>query len=49
MAVEKNIRKVTWNSKILKNKSKDRDSNFLVMFSSSKISRAIEKREGMAH
>ena len=31
--MEKNIRKVTWNSKILKNNSKDRDSNFLVMFS----------------
>ena len=26
------MRKVTWNSKILKNISKDRDSNFLVMF-----------------
>ena len=38
MAIEKNKRKVTWNSKILKNKSKDtdRDSNFLVTFSSSK-------------
>ena len=47
--MEKNIRKVTWNNKILKNKSKDRDSNFLVMFSSSKIQRPIEKREGMAH
>ena len=47
--IGKNIRKVTWNSKILKNKSKDSDSNFLVMFSSSKASRAIEKREGMAH
>ena len=33
----------------MKNKSKDRDSNFLVMFSSSKAERAIEKREGMAH
>ena len=36
-----------WNSKILNNfelsLSKDRDSNFLVMFSSSKVSRAIEK------
>ena len=28
IAIEKNIRKVTWNSKILKNKSKDRDSKF---------------------
>ena len=36
--------KVTWNSKILKNKSKDRDSNFLVMFFSSKAWRAIEKK-----
>ena len=43
------IRKVTWNTKILKNMSKDSDSHFLVMFSSSKASRAIEKREGMAH
>ena len=32
----KKIRKATWNSKILKNKSKDRDSNFLVVFSFSK-------------
>ena len=47
--IEKNIRKATWNSKILKNKSKDRDSNFLVMFSSSKASRTIEKREEIAH
>ena len=30
--IEKNIRKATWNCKILKNKSKDRDSDFLVMF-----------------
>ena len=34
---------VTWNSKILKNKSKNRDSNFLVVFSSSKALRAIER------
>ena len=27
------MRKATWNSEILKNKSKDRDSYFLVMFS----------------
>ena len=33
---KKNIRKVTWNRKILENKYKDRDSNFLVMFSSSR-------------
>ena len=46
--IEKNIRKVTWNSKILKNKFKDSHSNFVSMFSSSKASRAIEKREGMA-
>ena len=39
---KKNIRKVTWNCKILKNKSKDSNSNFLVMFSSSKASRALE-------
>ena len=49
IAIEKNIRKVTWNTKILKNKSKDRDSNFLVVFSSSKAWRAIERGEGMAH
>ena len=36
IAIRKNIRKATLNSKILKNKSKDRDSNFLVVFSSSK-------------
>ena len=30
-----NIRKATWNSKILMNKSKDRDSNFLVVQSKS--------------
>ena len=30
------IRKVTWNSKILKSKSKERDSNFLEVFSSRK-------------
>ena len=35
--IEKNIGKVTWNSKILKNMSKDRDSNYLVMFISSKV------------
>ena len=33
---KKNIRKVTWNRKILENKYKDRDNNFLVMFSSSR-------------
>ena len=48
IAIEKNTRKVTWNNTILKNKSKDRDSEFLVMFSSSKSERIIEKREGMA-
>ena len=48
-AIEKNIRKVIWNSKILKNKSKDSGSNFLAMFSSSKAWRVIEKREGLAH
>ena len=32
----KNVRKATWKSKILKNKSGDKDGNFLVMFSSSK-------------
>ena len=31
---EKNTKKVVWNSKILKNKSKERDGNFLAMFSS---------------
>ena len=36
MATEKNIRKATWNSEILKNKSKERDSNFLQVFASSK-------------
>ena len=36
IAMEKNIRKATWKSKIFKNKSKDRDSNFLVIFSSCK-------------
>ena len=46
--IEKNTRKVSWNSKILRSKSKDRDSNFLVMFSSSKARRAIEKREGIS-
>ena len=35
--IENNIiRKVTWNSKILKSKSKETDSNFLVVFSYSK-------------
>ena len=43
---KKKIRKETWNDKGLKNVSKDRDSNFLVMFSSRKASKAIEKREG---
>ena len=43
--MEKNIRKVSWNSEILKNKSKDSDSNFLVMFSASKASRAIDNSE----
>ena len=33
---KRNIRKAIWKSKILKNKSKDMDSNFLVMLSSSK-------------
>ena len=47
-AIENKIRKVTWNSKILKNKSNDSHRNFLVMFSSSKASRAIGKK-GMAH
>ena len=47
--MEKYIRKVTWNSTILKNKSTDSNSNFLVMFSSSKASKAIEKREGIVH
>ena len=45
----KNIKKATLKSKILKNKSKDRDSNFLVMFSSSKALGAIEIGEGMTH
>ena len=36
LATENNIRKVTRNSKISKNTSKDRDSNFLAAFSSSK-------------
>ena len=36
ITIEKNIMKVTRNSKILKIKPKDRDSNFLVLFSSSK-------------
>ena len=34
--IPQNITKATWKIKILKNKSNDRDSNFLVMFSSSK-------------
>ena len=42
------IKKATWNCKILKNRSKDRDNNFLVAFSSSKAQRPI-KREGMTH
>ena len=42
--MEKDIKKVNWNSKTLKNKSKYSDSNFLGMFSSSKTSRAIEKK-----
>ena len=37
----------TWNGKILKNKFEDRDSNFLVLFSSSIALRAIEKGEEM--
>ena len=40
IAIQKNIRKAAWNSKILKNKSKERDSDFLVEFSSSKAERA---------
>ena len=36
MTTEKNITKATRNSEILKNKSKDRDSNFLVVFSPAK-------------
>ena len=35
-AEEKNIKKSTWNSRILKNKPKDGNSNFLEVFSSSK-------------
>ena len=42
--IQKNIWKATWKSKILKNKSKDRESNFLVVFSSTKTERAIERR-----
>ena len=38
-----------WNSKILKNKYKHRDSNFLVVFSFSKAQRAIERGEGTTH
>ena len=49
IAKEKYVRKATWNRKILKNKSKDRDSNFLVVFSSRKAWRAIERGEGMTH
>ena len=47
--LENNISKVAWNSKNLKNKPKERDSNFLVMFSPSKTQRAIEKGKGMAY
>ena len=39
----KNIRKVTLNSNILKNKPEDRDSNFLVVFSSSKPKELLRK------
>ena len=41
------MRKITWNRKIFKIlKSKDRDSNFLVMFFSSKALRAMRKEKG---
>ena len=42
-------KETTWNSKMLKNKSKDCNSNFLVVFSSSKTSRAIKRGQGMTH
>ena len=42
---DKNVRKATWKSKILKHKSKDRDSHFLVLFSPSKARRAFERGE----
>ena len=45
IAREKNIRKATWNSEILKNKPKDRESNFLVVFSSSKASKELLREE----
>ena len=39
--IGKKIKKVTWGRTNLRNKSKDRDSSFLEMFSSSKAYRAI--------
>ena len=45
MATENNIRKVTCSSEILKNKSIDRDCNFLVVLSFSKALKSYwEKR-----
>ena len=43
IAIENDIRNSFWKSKNLKNKSKDRVDNFLVMFSSRKTDRAIER------
>ena len=42
--IEKNIRKAIWKSKIL-NKSKDRDCDFLVIFSSSKTPKSYCERK----
>ena len=43
IAIEEDISRATWKSTILKNKFKDRASNFLVVFSASKSQRAIKK------
>ena len=47
IAIEKNTNKLIWNIKFFKNKSKDMDSIFLVMFSSSNLKSYWEKgRDG---
>ena len=42
----KNISKATWNSEILKNKSKDRDNNFLVVISYNKPKELLREEKG---
>ena len=47
--IAQNVKKANWKSKILKNKSKDMDSNFLIIIFFSKALRDIERGEKVAH